>query len=610
MDGANHPTPTQPRPLSPQWRGPAIIALAFVIAAALSWRKWPDPLIDFGIQLYLPWKISTGSVLYHDVSYLTGGSLSQYFNGLLFKLFGVSLTTLVVSNLLLTAGLLVVVYRRFLAAADTLTATTICLGIVLGFAFAEFGDIGNYNFITPYCHEIFHGLLLSILAVCALSDLVTTGRLRFAAAAGFCAGLVFLTKPEIFTALALATSAAFILFYFQNKQALLIFKSLTVMAAAGLVPDLAFLIYFHHFEDWPASLRSALFAWTPLFQSSISAGFYYRWCMGLDTPFYHLRMMFVHFFVLVAILALYAFVLKRKPSSNRLFPLFLIAPLLALASCFDWTDCGRSLPLLMLVLCAILVINYRRFPTPPVFPLLWTVFALGLLAKLGLFCRIWHYGFVLAMPAFAAAIYLLLWLEPLMLKLYGVQRALFRATIGLTLFLGFTLLLAQSELRYYHKTVPVGRGGDQFLAFEPKIKPAGAAMQVALDWLSTNAAPNATLAVLPEGIMLNYLSHRTNPTRYCVWNPAEEEAFGQDNMMAAFTNGSPDIVMLVERDASEYGVKPFGQEPRFGLELRHWLERNYEPVALIGHEPLQRDGKFGIKILKKLPQPSPASPHR
>jgi hypothetical protein len=586
--------------------------LAFVIAAALSWRKWPDPLIDFGIQLYLPWKISTGSVLYHDVSYLTGGSLSQYFNGLLFKLFGVSLTTLVVSNLLLTAGLLVVVYRRFRAAADTLTATTICLGIVLGFAFAEYGDIGNYNFITPYCHEIFHGLLLSILAVCALSDLVTTGRLRFAAAAGFCAGLVFLTKPEIFTALALATSAAFILFYFQNKQALLIFKSLTVMAAAGLVPDLAFLIYFHHFENWPASLRSALFAWTPLFQSSISTGFYYRWCMGLDTPLIHLRMMLAHFLVLVAVLAVYAFVLKRKPSSNRLFPLFLIAPLLALASCFDWTDCGRSLPLLTLLLCAILVINYRRFPggTPPVFPLLWAVFALGLLVKLGLFCRIWHYGFALAMPAFAAAIYLLLWLVPLMLERYGVQRSLLRTGIALTLFLGFSLLLAQSELRYYHKTVPVGHGGDQILAFEPKIKPAGAAMQTALDWLSTNAAPNATLAVLPEGIMLNYLSRRTNPTRYCVWNPAEEEAFGQENMMAAFTNGSPDIVMLVERDASEYGVKPFGQEPRFGLELMHWLERNYEPVALIGHEPLQRDGKFGIKILKKLPQPSPASPHR
>ncbi len=604
LDGANHPAPAQPQPLLPQWSGPAIIAVVLVIAAALSWRKWPDPLIDFGIQLYLPWKISTGSVLYHDVSYLTGGPLSQCFNGTLFKFFGVSLTTLIISNLLLTCVLLVVIYRRFLAAADAGTATIICLGLVLGFAFAQYGDIGNYNFITPYCHEIFHGLLLSIFGVCFLSELVTTGRVQFSVGTGFCAGLVFLTKPEIFAALAVANLAGFILLFIQSKQPLLVLKSLIALLVAGLLPGVGFLLYFHQVEDWHSSLRSVLFAWTPLLQSSISSGFYYRWCMGLDTPWYHLRTMFVHFGVLVGVLAIYAFALKRRISGSRLGPLVLIAPLLALASCFDWTDCGRSLPLLTLVLCVILVLQFREKSagTPPVFPLLWGVFALSLLAKLGLFCRIWHYGFALAMPAFVAALYLLLWVIPLLLARYGVPRALFRTGLGLTLLLGFTLLFSQSELRYRQKTVPLGRGGDRILAFEPKTSPTGAAMQTALDWLSTNAAPNATLAVLPEGIMLNYLSRRTNPTRYCVWNPAEEDAFGQENMTAAFTNGSPDFVMLIERDAAEYGVKPFGQEPRFGLELMRWLERNYEPIGLIGQEPLQRDGQFGIKILKKLPR--------
>jgi hypothetical protein len=575
--------------------------LVFIIAAALSWRKWPDPLIDFGLQLYLPWKISTGSVLYHDVSYLTGGPLSQYFNAVLFKLFGLSLSTLVISNLLLTCVLLFVLYRRFLAATDAWTATTICLGIVLGFAFAQYGNIGNYNFITPYCHEIFHGLLLSIFAVCFLSDLVATGRLRFAGLAGFCAGLVLLTKPEVFAALAVTNMAAFALFWLQHKQPRSTLKLLVTLVAAGLLPCIGFLAYFHHFQDWRSSWRSVFSAWTPLVQTSISSGFYYRWCMGLDTPLYHIRVMFVHFLVLLAVLGAYTFALKRNPSPSRLFPLFLIAPLLAAASCFDWTDCGRSLPLLTLLLCVILAINFRRlgFETPPVFPLLWSVFALCLLAKLGLFCRIWHYGFALAMPAFVAAIYLLHWLLPLLLERYRVHRGLFRTGIGLTLGVGFVFLFGQSELRYRQKNLPVGFGGDQILAFDAKIIPTGAAMETALDWLSTNAAPNATLAVLPEGIMLNYLSRRTNPTRYCVWNPAEEEAFGQDNMTAAFTNGSPDIVMLVERDASEYGVKPFGQEPRFGLDLMRWLENNYEPVALIGHEPLQRDGQFGIKILRK-----------
>src|SRR4051794_24128930 len=97
------------RPLFRRWGGPIIVAVAFMVATALTWRKWPDCLIDFGLQLYLPWKISTGSVLYRDVMYLTGGPLSQHYDALLFKVFGVSLLTLIISNLTIVAGLLILI---------------------------------------------------------------------------------------------------------------------------------------------------------------------------------------------------------------------------------------------------------------------------------------------------------------------------------------------------------------------------------------------------------------------------------------------------------------------------------------------------------------------
>src|SRR6185369_16196264 len=84
-----------------QWVGPMAIAFAFLTVTALTWRKWPDVLTDFGAQLYLPWQLSMGRVLYLEVPYLTGGPLSQYYHALLFKLFGVSLLTLVISNLVL-----------------------------------------------------------------------------------------------------------------------------------------------------------------------------------------------------------------------------------------------------------------------------------------------------------------------------------------------------------------------------------------------------------------------------------------------------------------------------------------------------------------------------
>ena len=41
-------------------------------------------------------------------------------------------------------------------------------------------------------------------------------------------------------------------------------------------------------------------------------------------------------------------------------------------------------------------------------------------------------------------------------------------------------------------------------------------LNLALDWIDKNIPPRATLATLPEGVMLNYLSRRVNPTMWYV----------------------------------------------------------------------------------------------
>ena len=61
---------------------------------AISWRKWPDVIVDFGRELYIPWRLSEGAVLYRDVDDVYG-PLSQYFNAGLFRLFGPGLMIVV-----------------------------------------------------------------------------------------------------------------------------------------------------------------------------------------------------------------------------------------------------------------------------------------------------------------------------------------------------------------------------------------------------------------------------------------------------------------------------------------------------------------------------------
>ncbi len=582
------------------WAGLLLVGLAFVAAAALSWRKWPDIQIDFGLQLYLPWQISSGGVLYRDLHYLPGGPLSQHFNALLFKLFGTSFLTLVWANLILAATLLLLLYRAFLASTDVWTATFSGLALVLVFAFSHYGELGNYNYITPYCHEVVHGLLLSIVGVALLSTWLRGGPLWLAGAAGLCAGLVFLPKPEVFGAFAACSTAAFLLALAVKTRRGPVLRSLAAFILAALAPLLSFLLYFHQFESWRQSFRSVAFAWWPLLATSVQHGVFYQWCMGLDRPILHLGLMFLHFFVVLLLLGICAFLFRQRMNPSRLWPLVCAAPVLALASRFDWTDCGRSLPLLNLLLCAWLLTQYLRSPSEKVlaFPLLWSIFALTLLAKLGLFCRIWHYGFALAMPAFVSAVYLLHWQVPSWLEGYGVRRRLYRGTIGAVLLLGFALLFAQSLLSYRHKTFPVGRGRDLILTRQPASNPAGAAIQSTLGWLTANSAPGATLAVLPEGIMLNYLSRHSNPTHYFTWMLPELEVFGAANMFAAFKQSSPDFVLILPRDVAEYGMKPFGHEERFGQALMEWVRRNYEPVFPQAQGQVQ-DPRLASALLRK-----------
>src|SRR5687767_1229586 len=90
-----------------------IIAAAFIGMSWMSWRKWPDLSVDFGLQLYIPWQLSEGRMLYRDIAHLPGGPLSQYWNALLFTILRPSFNTLIAGNFAVLLVLLTFVYRAF-----------------------------------------------------------------------------------------------------------------------------------------------------------------------------------------------------------------------------------------------------------------------------------------------------------------------------------------------------------------------------------------------------------------------------------------------------------------------------------------------------------------
>ncbi|HEX5400018.1 MAG TPA: hypothetical protein VFY06_13315 [Verrucomicrobiae bacterium] len=594
-----------------QWSGLLAIAAVFVGLAALSWRKWADPLIDFGQQLYVPWRLSRGAILYHDVSYVYG-CLSVCYHAALFKIFGVSLNVILASNFLILIFLLLLIYGLFLKSSDVLTATTVGLALTV-LAFSQLLDVANYNYLCPYSHEEFHGVVLAVLMMAFLSQWLQKGWKWPVALSGVCLGMIFLTKPEVFVG-ALAPFFVALLLRWRQASVLELGKSFLLALAAGLIPLAGFYLGFRSEMNSADALRAVFGAWLPLLHSTGLNIPIYRAMTGMDAPLIHIGQALVEFGGLAVIVGFCIWRLTR-PTLKPLERAVIFALAGGLSLNYGWQKCGHCLPLLVLIAVVLWWLESRRNSEFGIrnseFVILWLSFSFFLLAKLGFNPKIAQYGVFLAMPAFLSAFYLLLHLLPHFLERRGLDSKSFRIAMLIFLLAGLARLTIQSALFYKDKDFTLGSGGDRIVTYNPnltnpKIAPVGAAMASAANWIETHTAPTNTLAVLPEGVMLNYLTRRDNPTPYCVF-AFEVWAYGEENMLAAYKQHPPDYIVLVQRDSSEYGVPYFGLEKGYGYDVMQWVRTNYRQVYLIGAVPLQPGGAFGVEILKRLPLVTPAN---
>ena len=424
-----------------------------------------------------------------------------------------------------------------------------------------------------------------------------------AMAAGFCGGLAFLTKPEVFLALAISLGAGLLLFWRVKQKTGFLVRSIEVMAVAFLVPLLAFGVYFWIVMDFQQAWRDVCGGWIAVLAAAPRTVNTFAGAWDWTRPPSICNECSCNVLASPPLLPSVSWVWFRPVAPKGLA--FVVAVGLgALAMKFNWVDSGQGLPVICLVTLGLLLRRAKgiRLGADGWCFQFYGVFSVlrKLLFKLGLFSRIWHYGFVLGMPGFLCGIYLLLWLLPRELERFQVRPALLRCVLCLPLLVGLGKLTSHSLRAYAWKTVPIGQGADEMRTFNLQFRPEGVGAAMALRWLETNAPPQATLAVLPTGVMINYLSRRTNPTRYPVWAPPEMAAFGQQKMTDDFIKHSPDYVILVGMRFDEFGEKYFGEETRFGGYLVKWINANYQPKLLIGDDWLQT-GQFGIRILQKAP---------
>jgi len=594
-------------PLHPLWSWAGLVpaAAAFLAMTLMSWRRWGDVLVDFGFQLYMPWQITEGKALYRDGGWMFG-PLSQYYDALLFLLFGVSYTTIVVAGLCLIAILAILVYAIFRRAADAVTAGAATMALLVVFALAQYGPNGNYNYIAPYCFETVHGLFLSIVAIGVLGLWIARGHPGLAALAGLCFGLVYLTKVEVFVALAAPVAAAFVMVALLRKGLSFAWKAVPLFLVGAALPVVIAELALTRVLGVPEGLPSPLSGASAQYAVNVAANPFYLWCLGLDNPVDNVVAMFQQFGVVMLVTSGCFFACRWTPGrfGARQAGLLLVpVGVVVAATRFNWADAGRSLPLLALAIGVHLAATWRGSDSADARkklagPILWSLFSLFLLAKMGLNSRIWHYGFVLAMPATLLVVYYFLWFLPDSLRRFGVSFRLFRVVMLAVLAVALVDLARLSYDTYRLRDFPVGKGDDRMMVFGPGVDPRGLVLEKAVEWLESNTLTGATVAALPEGIMLNYLARRPSPTAYHSVVMAAGVGALEAPVVARFAEVRPDYIALVQRDASEFGLPAYGQSPDYGRTMMDWVDRNYTSRVLFGDDPLGGTG-FGIRIFQR-----------
>jgi hypothetical protein len=575
-----------------------LLALGMTLCAA-TWRKWPSPLIDFGRELYVPWQLTRGRALYGDIAYLNG-PLSPHFNALVMQLFGTSWTAVIAADagvLALITALIYLLLRRIAGAAPAVTA---CSVMLCAYGFSQYGPIGNNSLIAPFSHECTHGLLAAFMALWGVMRWIGSGQRRGLAVAGLGIGLTLLGKTEIAIATLLSCFAGI------GAQMLVARRGVrNGIADAGLVglgvlAPVALLLPL-------VGVGGVLTPWRALVGTHLLDVGYYRSMMGIDRPGENIAATIRCAVIVGAVVAL-AVIAGRLVPRKPLGPAAWAALALALSLAAACALVGRATMLcqvrmLPVAVLAILIWSVRRLVASrgdAAAAGRWIVtgalamFSLAMLLRMALNVVVYPYGFELAMPATVVTVAFLTGVLPGYASRHEHGA---RVTAGILagVCLAFALACVQlSAAIMSRKTEQVGRGGDVVVC-----TPRDAQMSEALLALvQREVRPDESLLVVPEGVIINYWTRRTNPTPHYNFTPVEIAVAGaEDRIVADLQGTAPDVIVgIPSSTARAYGFERFGV-PGFGDHIMAWSAGHY---AETGATPeADAAARLGIGFLRR-----------
>ncbi len=577
------------------------IVVLFVVTLAASWQRWTQPLIDHGREMNLPARILAGERLYSDVQFLYG-PFAPYFNALLYRVFGIHLSTLKTAGAVCAILILLMIYRLARALMSEWESL-----LVAGLALVLCAVKSTGNYIQPYAYAALYGLTFALGSLVATVNYIRRkGGVSPLLLAGALAGLSLISKPEIALAGLAAGLAALIVESLAERKppwrdAASFFAPMVVIAVAAYAVILSRtplrvllednhvlftamppqLIYFNRrvsgLGEWPSSLSFSL----------AGIGVFALW---------------------VGICAVLGAIASRKQAEWRgvlragLIIACAGAILRAVAIGFSKAS-GNVSPFAssVFILPASIGLLIRNHLSISPFPrlrvsqssrilLVITVFSLVAVLRVilnvsttGPYAPFYLPGTIIVF------LYLLFRVAPDLLTKSDPIRANIRRAAMVMVALMVVGVGVNSTIRFRRdNTFAVSSARGNFLTV-PEI---GEPLQAAIRYVEERTRPDDYLLAAPQATTINFLAARRYPLREEIIHPGflagEKELDAIERIKARKTP----LILVVNIDTAEFGERAFGVDYNAGL--MRWIDENYRLAARFDSAN-SRNAKLGDK---------------
>ena len=518
-----------------------VVALVAAVAAGDSWNRWLDPIVDTGRDLYIPEQLLRGAKLYRDIRYQYP-PLAPYLLAVITACIGHSLAAYTAIGMAQSAAVVAGLWVSLRKVAGVLAAFVASL-LFVSLSFCGATTWGA-NFVYPYSYAATIGMVFIVAAMAGFIHRRNAFALGALLLAAWC-------KVEYAIAAALIAGVLFAIRRLQTRE-------LAGFVAGGLASLGAVALYFRD-TDW---LRGNLFA------SSLTEGAtarrFFAVMSGRADWLANTGEALAGVALIVAII--FAIRLNRP---------VLTVPLVVLLSAVGSSHAFiRAWGILEWIILLVLLKRRREDPL-----LVLALFSVATTLRIPLNVSPFWYGFVLIVPVYAL----------IACVLFREVPRFVRSPWAATLWLPLIVILCVRDLV------------EQRSRFAEKSFPISTARGTFFDWNGDRASvlnaflrglPPGTMAVMPEGITLNYLSRTTTPLTYHTFTPVETaDPRVEGEILRELEQRKPDRVVIVRRDVAEYGYRGFAED--YDLNVGAFLRSHYRIEAQ------WRRAKFFLVVLRR-----------